>query len=232
MKTIISVLFGVLLFCNSVFSQYCPKGKYKVPYRQFTVDWDTINRIPHFVYYKVEKSKLGGFGRYNFGTDPKLLNPSYSGEYSGSRYDIGHLFPAASANSTKACSDSFWLTNMAPMLPEYNRGIWKSLESFERYASDSIIYIVTGPIIDQASTKISGTNITVPTKYFKVMYNPKWGLMIAFIIPQKFNYSEPLRSYVVTVDEVEKITKIDFFPQLEDKLEGAYERESNYWYWY
>jgi endonuclease G len=49
-------------------------------------------------------------------------------------------------------------------------------------------------------------------------------------MPHK-NTNEPLYKYVVSVDAIEKLTKIDFFPQLDDQLEKRLEKESDYKKW-
>jgi endonuclease G len=54
--------------------------------------------------------------------------------------------------------------------------------------------------------------------------------MVGFLMPHK-NTNEPLYKYVVSVDAIEKLTKIDFFPQLDDQLEKRLEKESDYKKW-
>jgi endonuclease G len=41
----------------------------------------------------------------------------------------------------------------------------------------------------------------------------------------------PLYNFVVSVDEVEALTGIDFFPELEDSIEGTLEASSSYERW-
>ena len=49
--------------------------------------------------------------------------------------------------------------------------------------------------------------------------------MIAFVLPNT-QEKRQLRDYAVTVDSVERLTNIDFFPQLSDTLEIALKRRS------
>ena len=54
--------------------------------------------------------------------------------------------------------------------------------------------------------------------------------MIAFVLSnEKAEYT--LSHYVTSVDDVEKITGINFFPGLEDELEKRLESESHKEYW-
>jgi endonuclease G len=42
---------------------------------------------------------------------------------------------------------------------------------------------------------------------------------------------QPLYNFVTSVDNIEKITGIDFFPNLEDSLENELEKNNNYKAW-
>ena len=54
--------------------------------------------------------------------------------------------------------------------------------------------------------------------------------MIAFLVPNEKS-DKPLYSFVVSVDSIEKITGIDFFPKLENKTENRLEKSSDYKAW-
>ncbi len=90
----------------------------------------------------------GSFERTdNFRPDPKVITGSASlADYKGSGYDRGHLAPAADMKwSENVMSESFFMSNMSPQKPGFNRGIWKSLESIVRTwaIENDEIYIVT-----------------------------------------------------------------------------------------
>ena len=64
----------------------------------------------------------------------------------------------------------------------------------------------------------------VPTKVWKVVYNHTTGETIAFIFPnQKFKANQ-IPEFVVTVDEVEKATGINFFPKLAESAEAKFDK--------
>lgn len=139
-------------------------------------------------------------------------------DYRHSGYDRGHIAPAGDMSfSVKAMSDSFYMSNMSPQKPTFNRGVWKRLESLvRRFAIDEeIVYIVTGPILPQVKTITIGENkVTVPTHYYKVIFDitpPQ--KMIGFILPNEGS-NKPLQDFAVTVDTVEEITGLDFFSSL------------------
>jgi len=136
-------------------------------------------------------------------------------DYAGTGYDRGHLAPAADmAFSHWTLSESFYMSNMSPQKPAFNRGVWRRLEEqIRQFAADERdIYVVTGPIFsaDETLTVIAG-RIAVPTHYYKVVYDrtpPE--KMIGFILPNEGSVL-PLWMFAVTVDAVEAATGLDFF---------------------
>ncbi len=165
-----------------------------------------------------------------FRADPEIPTGSaFLSDYRKSGYDRGHLAPAADmAWSEKAMSDSFYMSNMSPQLPAFNRGIWAKLEAQVRAfaIAEKEIYVVTGPILPKEPSITIGENrVTVPTHYYKVIYDltPPCK-MIAFIFPNAKS-DRPLQDFAVTVDAVEAATGLDFFspvPKAEqEKLEST-----------
>ncbi|MGB3773654.1 MAG: DNA/RNA non-specific endonuclease, partial [Leeuwenhoekiella sp.] len=54
--------------------------------------------------------------------------------------------------------------------------------------------------------------------------------MIGFLFPHEES-DRGLQEFVVSVDEIEKLTGIDFFPKLEDSIENRLEKSSDYKNW-
>ena len=54
--------------------------------------------------------------------------------------------------------------------------------------------------------------------------------VIAFLVPNTKS-DKPLYSFTVSVDDIEKITGIDFFPNLEDSIENKLEKNKDYKDW-
>lgn len=63
------------------------------------------------------------------------------------------------------------------------------------------------------------------------MYDPTGqGRMIAFLIPNE-DSEKSLQNYIVTVDSLENLTGIDFFPELPDLNENHLESSLNLSSW-
>ena len=54
--------------------------------------------------------------------------------------------------------------------------------------------------------------------------------MIAFLIPNKTT-KRRIQSFVVTVDDIEKLTGCDFFSKLPDDMENELESKSDFFIW-
>jgi endonuclease G len=230
-----SVLLLSLLICISISAQKVDLSPISttgqiIKHKYYTLSYSKQNKQAEWVFYLLTKNNsLGAVERKNnFRPDPLVTTGSASlKDYSKSGYDKGHLCPAADMSfDSQAMSETFYLSNMSPQVPTFNRGIWKKLEELVRSWSlqEDSLYIVTGPIFLKNKQSIGPDKVTVPGYYYKVIYDPIGKKkMIGFILPNEKG-SGQLSNYSVTVDSVEKITKIDFFHNLPDSLENRLER--------
>jgi endonuclease G len=147
-------------------------------------------------------------------------------DYAVAGYDRGHLSPAAAnTQSSAVMSESFYLTNMVPQVPNLNRGVWLRLELRVRdlvRLHKKELYVVTGAIYASGYEKI-GRGVAVPTHMFKVIVDAKAGKGIAFLFPNKLGTKisqSTLMQYATTITEVEKVSGINFHPLLPPTLAG------------
>ena len=87
------------------------------------------------------------------------------------------------------------------------------------------IIVVTGPILPKKKSVTIGANkVTVPTHYYKVIFDltpPQ--KMIGFILPNEGS-NEPLTTFAVTVDAVEEATGLNFFSKVPKEEQERLER--------
>ena len=243
----IQLLFASLLFISSLLGQTSVKMEIpllnskdsNVYHTGYTVSYNQKFRQANWVAYqltKAETSKL--FNRENkFIPDPLIKGTDNGIDYEKSGYDRGHLCPAADMGFSKiTMAESFYYSNMSPQIPGFNRGIWKQLEVQTRNWAieyDSL-YIVVGPIFSDTMKVIGPHQVAVPNTYYKVILDNHKGKekMIGFLM-QNESSKNSLQSFVVTVDSIEVLTGIDFFPLLEDSLENKLESlvVVNTWNW-
>ncbi|WP_299063498.1 DNA/RNA non-specific endonuclease [uncultured Polaribacter sp.] len=155
--------------------------------------------------------------------------------YKKSGYDKGHLCPAGDRRFSKSAHDETFLTsNISPQEHQFNAGIWNRLEQKVRYwaKKNNGVFVITGGVLEDNLKTIGSEYVSVPNRFYKVILDKTNGKikMLAFLIPHKES-KLPLYKFVVTVDEVEAITGIDFFKELEDSIEEKLESSSSYKNW-
>lgn len=173
----------------------------------------------------------------DFRSDPKVKTGSASlSDYKGSGYDRGHFAPAGDMKwSNEAMSESFYMSNMSPQKPGFNRGIWKRLELLVRtWATDNEeIFVVTGPVLSAGLSSIGQNNVAIPEYYYKVVLDYKEPELkgIGFILPNQSS-KRPLKNYAHSIDFVERRTGIDFFPAIPDSVENVIESRIELTKWF
>jgi endonuclease G, mitochondrial len=167
--------------------------------------------------------------RESFQPDPLVESgTALPTDYTRSGYDRGHLAPAGDFKfSQRLTRESFYMSNVSPQAPQFNRGIWKELEDQVRSWAyrDQGLYVVTGPVLKSGLETIGKRNeVAVPEQFYKVILycNAPDIRIIGFLLNNEPS-NEPLRSFVVPVDQIEKLTGIDFFPFIPDDLERKLE---------
>lgn len=220
---------------SNSFSPKVAQG-YQINHTYYSLSYVPKHRQSEFAYYWLSPESIQGkqVRTDNFRIDPSVKsNPVSSTAFAGSGFDRGHLCPAADmALNLTAMSETFYMSNMSPMTPSFNRGIWASLENWVRSAAlaNGGLYVATGPILNTSCGTLSG-GITVPCTFYKIIFKdgpkPK---MIGFILANAGS-SLALKSFAVSIDEIERSTGLDFFPQLEDALEGQLESKVNLGGW-
>ena len=222
-----------LLFSQNLELPKILKTDQIIHHSNYTLNYSEQHEQAEWVAYSLTSSQVyGSVGRTNdFRSDPNVKTGSASlPDYKGSGYDRGHLAPAGDMKSTyTAMSESFYMSNMSPQVPGFNRGIWKKLEGTVRnWAVDNEkVYIVTGAVLTASYPTIGINKVSIPEFYYKVVldYEQPEIKGIGFILPnQKSNKS--LQSYAVSIDEVERFTGIDFFHTLPDDIEEQIESDA------
>jgi endonuclease G len=135
-------------------------------------------------------------------------------DYKYSGYDRGHLKPAGDEPCDETqMAETFYMSNVSPMVSSFNRGIWVKLENYVRgvvLQSDSVIVIVGGVLKGELKT-IGVNKVAVPNHYYKVLFIYSDGKMetLCFILPNKKSY-EPLDTFHIGLIELEEFIGVEF----------------------
>lgn len=215
-------------------------GEQIIRHTGYTLSYNEEAEQPSYVAYELTRAEVltqNVERDDDFREDPMVSSKSAElSDYRGSGYDRGHMAPAADFRwSSEAMSDTFYLSNMSPQDPSFNRGIWADLEAAVRvmaYENDGL-YVVTGPVLTDGPYETIGKNeVAVPKNYYKVLldYKEPDVKAIGFLLPNEGS-SKSLESFATTVDEVERVTGIDFFTALPDDQEEEIESTLNLSKW-
>lgn len=220
--------------------------------------YDPITRVPLFVAQNLGNSSaanstdvIGDF--FKVDTELPLHVPQANlADYYNTGFFPSHLAPSEDmsgnlANENQkntAINQSLFFTNMMPMVQNnMEKGIWLDLERQVRVWSQgrTNLLVVTGPIFDNIMNPVTiGVNkVWVPTRMYKVLFDPKTSKSIAFVIPnvqvitkktKALDTGVPyyaqtteslayhcgkvcnLNNFITSVEQVENITNLKFFP--------------------
>lgn len=213
-----------------------------VEFSQFTLAYNEQHEQAAWVAYRLTVRNNGArHERYDrFMADEKVSTGSATPiDYANSGYDRGHLAPAADfSHDKKAMQESFYMSNMSPQEPAFNRGIWSRLENQVRAwaEADQELWIVTGPVLlnQQKLKKIGANQVSVPLLYYKVILDIKEPTfkIIGFAMANQGS-GQDLTEFILPVDSIETLTGLDFFPLLPDELEDTLEQtvDQDQWQW-
>lgn len=191
----------------------------------FLVGWSDIRVGPLWVSYALQAVDEPSIGpRPGFQGDWRTLWPVTADSYRGSGYDRGHLAPnyaIAAVHGREAQHDTFLMSNMLPQRPDLNRRLWQRLEEvvMDHFVPRfGVVQVITGPVFDARFTQGALNRVglvEVPEAFYKILVVPgETPRALAFVMPQVVTGDEPLDRFLVSIDRVEALTGLDFFPRL------------------
>ncbi len=216
----------------------------------YSLEWDCDKKAQRWSCYEIDATnsvvnwKRSYWKNTSWQGDPFQEDPNIPqayrttlSDYRGSGYDRGHICPSADRqNSRDANEQTYYLSNMQPQVHGFNAGVWEDMEGQLRNTWNTskyrdILYVCKGGTIDNSS-QIAGytpkSKLIVPKYFFAAILAVKNGQYkaIGLWFEHKVNDDTDLSKYVVSIDELEKLTGIDFFCNLPDNIENKVESAS------
>jgi len=205
----------------------------------YTVSYNSDWKIPNWVAYELTKEELKGVvpRSNNFEPDPKVPygKSATNDDYKNSGWDRGHMAPAGDMKwSEQAMKESFYFSNVCPQNRNLNSGIWNDLEIQVRELArqKGKIYVVCGPVVSKQPNTIGYNKVAIPDAFFKVLLQNDHGewAAIGFMFDNKSGRKH-LSTYAMSVEDIQNITGIDFFPSLPDSIEKKVESQVDFTKW-
>ena len=191
-------------------------------------DW----RAPAWVSYRLfaMEGALPPASRSAFRVDERTMARVGPEDYEGSGYERGQL---ASGYAVRACygdeayAETFLMSGVVPQKPDMNRRVWRRLESriadvYRPHLEE--LWVVAGPVYWEGFQRLE-SGVQVPNGCFLIVVDEEDGVprMLGFVVDQSATGRERLQEFLSSVDEIERLTGLDFFPELDDAVEAQAE---------
>lgn len=196
----------------------------------YTASYNQETRCPNWVAWKLTAEHADGEVKRTsrFYEDEEVPAPRATPrDYKGSVWSRGHMCPAGDNKwSWEAMLETFALTNVCPQDAGLNSGLWNSLEMDCRKWARKYgeVYVVCGPVYYNKEHEVIGDNeVVVPDAFFKVVLCLTGKPKAIGVVVKNTAGKKKKDLYYNSIDQVERITGIDFFPALPDDIEDEVE---------
>jgi endonuclease G len=240
MKRLSTLLFSLYVVHSGAQSYELPAPvprDQQVQHTFFTVSYNEGYELPSWAAWQLtsEQAKATGTFKEKYTEDPKVTTGTASTkDYKDAGFIIGRLVPSEDMFlSPQAVNETFLMSNTVPFKPAFHKYIWITIENLTReWAKEgNTLYIAAGPVLADAPFGTFGPNkVSIPTRYYKVILDAHGERAVGFLIRSNVASGAP-KSFALSVDELEKITGLDFFHQLPDDLESRVESSSDWTKW-
>lgn len=243
----ILISIGILALLAIAGAAICAQGaepdklltKYGVPdgtcvvRGRYGIGYDGRSRCPRWVLERLDGRQLAtkvDRDTESFHPDqgvPKEFRATVE-DYRGSGFDIGHMAPANTHRTNQEDLDStFLFSNATPQLPEFNRGLWRTLEAEVRTRGETAsVWVVTCPLWIPSKGKLEVRTIGphavwIPSHCGKAVLveGPKGVSVESWILPNVELKGRETKEFRVSVDEFEAAAGLDLWSELPDELE-------------
>lgn len=229
-----------IIIVHKTADSYDPQGV------NYCTEWDYTLQSQRWSCYQMHSGyKVTGVSRYygnpQYPWDEDLATDYFvkTDYFVGSGFDHGHICPSADRLYSKTANyQTFFMTNMQPQYNKFNAGLWGVMEEQVRKwtptKSGDTLYVCKGTTIDgQYFENKSGTLKYIQDKqlvprffYMALLLRNELGFRAIAFWAENLNEvhtNDPLINYVISIDELEKRTGIDFFCNLPDDIEEQVE---------
>ena len=203
---------------------------------EFAVGWSPSLRHPVWcAYHVIPRQTYVIDRRPNFQKDRSAPGAPAANAYERSGYDRGHMVPNFAMSSRYGEDEqkkTFLTSNITPQTPALNRGVWRDIEHHiaelwtARYGE---IWVIVGCFSSGRCGRqtISGSEVEVPESFYQVVLAQE-GLdvrALAIVYDQTVAWNEWPTRGIVTIDELEEMTGLDFLPDLPEFIQSPLEAE-------
>ena len=198
----------------------------------FIIGYSPSLRHPVWVAYKVcsVRTEIPLARPSTFRPDPSASNSPQGNEYAKSGYDRGHMAPnlaIVTRYGKAAQAQTFLTSNICPQRPSLNQGPWCNIEfRIAELWPDCYgdVWIITGALSARGGKRLA-SGIDIPTAFYQIVVTQNHGAVRAFAVymPQTIRRRTPARATLISIDEIEALSGLDFLADLPDEVERTLE---------
>ncbi len=239
MKKMVKKIFVIILLFTGSFAFGQPKLELPaekpreevVNHEYYALSFIEGYELASWVAYELTAAEASGSLEYKekFTEDPLISTGSATmKDYKKSGFVLGQLAPVEDMRfSTVAITESFYLSNVVPQKPAFNKFTWKKMNDMIReWAKETgSLLIVSGPVLADAPFPTFGpSKVSIPSRFYRVVLDMNGKRGMGIVVKNSMS-SGSLKPFAMSIDKVEEITGIDFFPSLADDLENEIESQ-------
>lgn len=213
----------------------------------YSIGYSKKYNQPLWTAYQVSRSKEQvDYERFPFFVnDIRLPEQNQIGtETFGKGYDRGHLAPNAAINKQYgklSQMETFIMSNISPQKAGLNQGVWQKLEAeiLNKYCytdkNKPHVWVLVGPIFSENPeyiTRKNGVKVAIPDAFFCILVRPfrypqetpSNAEYLSFVFGQDLERKQQIdNSLLTTINEIERLTNINFFPDFTRHYEKVIE---------
>ncbi len=204
-------------------------------------------KFADWVAYRLDTKTITGASQKerDWATDPWLdtwetLQPNdYKDASKQLHIDRGHQAPLSDFKGTEDAFETNYLSNITPQNSDLNRGLWEKLEEDERKLTEKygLVYVMTGTLYEKQMPKLpKATKFhIIPSGYWKIIVIPynqdikdlSKIEIFGFIFSQNTPKTDNIKNHLVSIDEIQRRSHLDFFWELDSKIQKTLESKPN-----
>jgi endonuclease G, mitochondrial len=240
MKPLATLLFSLFIVPMNAQHYELPAPsprEQQVKHALFTLSYNEGYELASWAAYQLtpEQAKATGTFKEKYAEDPQVTTgTATTKDYRDAGFIIGQLVPPEDMfPSQQAVEETFLMSNTVPQKPAFNKYVWKVNENLIReWAKEgNTLYVVAGTVLADAPFGTFGPNkISIPERYYKAVLDVNGERAVGFIFRINVATGAP-GSFALSVDDLEKITGLDFFPELSDDIEQKVEARTDFAKW-
>lgn len=189
---------------------------------EFAVGWSPSLKHPVWAAYHVPREVKHESGkRPSFRKDRSVPSAPAASAYDRTGYDRGHMVPnraIVTRFGPEEQAKTFLMSNISPQRPALNRGPWREVEMricdlwTAKYGE---LWVIVGAY-GSSGEKLNGTNVDVPEQFYMLIVGQDGdGIrLLCLLMDQGIRYGAFPVHNIVTLEELEKRTGFEFFPEL------------------